>query len=223
MDKKDIINKIVETIKSSFEEIGFSLKSSNKFEKKNGNSLYVYEIGVTKSVTGHSLHLKLYLQNKDIANGVNQILKKVLTDPLVEYPKNWTSKIIEDSIKGRTSNKIICGLTDWRFFKKDEQSLEAFNKNFSIWFSTFEKLEDKNNWEVELIKSVNYAENWFCLVDNDTYLIEHTDYVSMYLLKRKKDMQKLEIKYDEICNRKKSQTQDTIELELFYKYLLKEV
>lgn len=34
MDKKDIINKIVETIKSSFEEIGFSLKSSNKFEKK---------------------------------------------------------------------------------------------------------------------------------------------------------------------------------------------
>ena len=63
--------------------------------------MYVYEIGVTKSVTGHSLHLKLYLQNKDIANGVNQILKKVLTDPLVEYPKNWTSKIIEDSIKVR--------------------------------------------------------------------------------------------------------------------------
>jgi hypothetical protein len=34
MDKKNIINKIVETIESSFEEIGFSLKSSNKFEKK---------------------------------------------------------------------------------------------------------------------------------------------------------------------------------------------
>ena len=66
MDKKDIMNKIVETIESSFKEIGFSLKTSNKFEKKNGNSLYVYEIDLTKSVTGHSLHLKLYLQNKDL-------------------------------------------------------------------------------------------------------------------------------------------------------------
>lgn len=223
MDKKDIINKIVETIKSSFEEIGFSLKSSNKFEKKNGNSLYVYEIGVTKSVTGHSLHLKLYLQNKDIANGVNQILKKVLTDPLVEYPKNWTSKIIEDSIKVRTSSNNICGLTDWRFLKKDEQSLEAFNKDFSIWFSTFEKLEDKKNWKAELIKSVDYAKKWFDLVDDDYYLKENTDNVSMYLLKRENDMKKLEIEYNEIYNREKSQNQDTTELELFYKYLLKEV
>lgn len=221
MDKKNIINKIVETIESSFEEIGFSLKSSNKFEKKNGNSLYVYEIDVTKSVTGYSLHLKLYLQNKDIANGVNRIMKKVLTDPLVEYPKNWTSKIIEDNIKVRTSNKNICGLTDWRFFKTDKQSLEAFNRDFSIWFSTFEKLEDKKKWKAELIKSVDYAKKWFDLVD-DTYLKENTDNVSMYLLKRENDMQKLEIKYNEIYNRKKSQNQDTVELDLFYKYLLKE-
>lgn len=221
MDKKDIINKIVETIELSFKEIGFSLKTSNKFEKKNGNSLYVYEIDVTKSVTGHSLHLKLYLQNKDIANGVNQIMKKVLTDPLVKYPKNWTSKIIEDNIKVRTSNKNICALTDWRFLKKEEQSLEDFNKSFSIWFSTFENLEDKKNWKAELIKSVDYAKKWFDLVD-DTYLKENTDNVSMYLLKRENDIQKLEIKYNEIYNRKKSQNQDTVELDLFYKYLLKE-
>lgn len=222
MNKKDIINKIVETIKSSFEEIGFSLKSSNKFEKKNGNSLYVYEIDVTKSLTGHSLHLKLYLQNKDIANGVNKILKKALTAPLVEYPKNWTSKILEDNIKVRTSNKNICGLTDWRCLKKDEQSLEAFNENFSIWFSIFERLEDKKNWKTELIKSVDYAKKWFDLVD-DAYLIENTDNVSMYLLKRENDKQKLETKYNEIYNRKKSQNQDTTELDLFYKYLLKGV
>lgn len=44
----------------------------------------------------------------------------------------------------------------------------------------------------------------------------------MYLLKRENDMQKLEIKYNEIYNRKKSQNQDTVELDLFYKYLLKE-
>jgi hypothetical protein len=62
---------------------------------------------------------------------------------------------------------------------------------------------------------------WFDLVD-DTYLKENTDNVSMYLLKRENDMQKLEIKYNEIYNRKKSQNQDTVELDLFYKYLLKE-
>lgn len=61
----------------------------------------------------------------------------------------------------------------------------------------------------------------FDLVD-DTYLKENTDNVSMYLLKRENDMQKLEIKYNEIYNRKKSQNQDTVELDLFYKYLLKE-
>lgn len=62
---------------------------------------------------------------------------------------------------------------------------------------------------------------WFDLVD-DTYLKENTDNVSMYLLKRENDMQKLEIKYNEIYNRKKTQNQDTVELDLFYKYLLKE-
>jgi hypothetical protein len=222
MDKKEIVKKITEVIKPNFEEIGFSLKSSNKFEKKKGNSLYVYEIDVTKSVTGHSLHLKLYFQNKEISNGVNRILKRVLADPTIIYPNNFTPKIIEDIIKGRTSNKDVYGLTDWRFFKNHEQSLEDFNEKFSIWFSTFEKLEDKNNWEAELIKSVKYSKDWFDLVDNDTYLIEHTDNVSMYLLKRKNDMQKLEVKYNEIYNRKKIQNQDTTELELFFKYLLEE-
>lgn len=144
-----------------------------------------------------------------------------MEDPLLEYPKNWTPKLIEDTIKSRTTNKNIYGLTDWRFFKNPEQTLDDFNENFSIWFSVFEKLEDKKNWETELIKSVDYAKDWFNLVDNDAYLIEHTDNVSMYLLKRKNDIQKLEIKYKEIYNRKKTQNQATTELELFYKYLLK--
>ena len=55
---------------------------------------------------------------------------------------------------------------------------------------------------------------WFDLVD-DTYLKENTDNVSMYLLKRENDMQKLEIKYNEIYNRKKSQNQDTVGLRKF--------
>lgn len=220
MDKKEILKEIVDVIKPSFDEVGFHFKSPNKFEYKNGNSLYIYEIDVAKSKTGHSLHLKLFLQNKEISNAVNQIMKLVLTDKETIFPENWTPKIIKDVIKERTSNKNILGLTDWRFFKDKEKTLEAFNKEFSIWFSTFKKLGDKKNWKEELIKSVHYAKYWFSLVNNKNYLIEHTEYVALYLLKQSNELQKLAKKYENILNKKKLQNQDTTEIRLFYKYLL---
>ena len=71
MEKKDIISKIVETIRSTFEQDGFKLKMPNKFVKRNGDSLYIYEICVTNLKTHFSLHLKLKLQNKSISIGVN--------------------------------------------------------------------------------------------------------------------------------------------------------
>ncbi|WP_277241264.1 hypothetical protein [Prevotella pallens] len=222
MEKKDIINKIVETIRTTFEQDGFKLKVPNKFVKRNGDSLYIYEICVTNLKTHFSLHLKLKLQNKSISTGVNNVLKKVLKNPGIKYPSNFTDKVIEDIFKGRTSNKDVYGLTDWRLFKEDEQTLNDFNERFSIWFSTFEKLENRMNWQTELLQSVDYAKSWFLLVDNDAYLIKHTDYVAMYLLKKQNNTKEVEAKYKEIYNRMKTLGQDTQELELFYKYLFQE-
>lgn len=222
MEKKDIISKIVETIKTTFEQDGFKLKMPNKFVKRNGDSLYIYEICVTNLKTHFSLHLKLKLQNKSISIGVNNILKKVLKNPGIKYPSNFSDKVIEDILKERTSNKDVYGLTDWRLFKEDEQTLNDFNERFSIWFSTFEKLENRMNWQTELLKSVDYAKSWFLLVDNDAYLIKHTDYVAMYLLKKQNNTKGVEAKYKEIYNRMKTLGQDTQELELFYKYLFQE-
>lgn len=222
MEKKDIISKIVETIKTTFEQDGFKLKVPNKFVKRNGDSLYIYEICVTNLKTHFSLHLKLKLQNKSISTGVNNVLKKVLKNPGIKYPSNFTNKVIEDIFKGRTSNKDVYGLTDWRLFKEDEQTLNDFNERFSIWFSTFEKLENRMNWQTELLQSVDYAKSWFLLVDNDAYLIKHTDYVAMYLLKKQNNTKGVEAKYKEIYNRMKTLGQDTQELELFYKYLFQE-
>ena len=219
MEKKDIINKIVETIRTTFEQDGFKLKVPNKFVKRNGDSLYIYEICVTNLKTHFSLHLRLKLQNKSISTGVNNVLKKVLKNPGIKYPSNFTNKVIEDIFKGRTSNKDVYGLTDWRLFKEDEQTLNDFNERFSIWFSTFEKLENRMNWQTELLQSVDYAKSWFLLVDNDAYLIKHTDYVAMYLLKKQNNTKGVEAKYKEIYNRMKTLGQDTQELELFYKYL----
>lgn len=219
MEKKDIISKIVETIRTTFEQDGFKLKVPNKFVKRNGDSLYIYEICVTNLKTHFSLHLRLRLQNKSISTGVNNVLKKVLKNPGIKYPSNFTDKVIEDILKERTSNKDVYGLTDWRLFKEDEQTLNDFNERFSIWFSTFEKLENRMNWQTELLQSVDYAKSWFLLVDNDAYLIKHTDYVAMYLLKKQNNTKGVEAKYKEIYNRMKTLGQDTQELELFYKYL----
>lgn len=222
MEKKDIISKIVETIRTTFEQDGFKLKVPNKFVKRNGDSLYIYEICVTNLKTHFSLHLKLKLQNKSISTGVNNVLKKVLKNPGIKYPSNFSNKVIEDIFKGRTSNKDVYGLTDWRLFKEDEQTLNDFNERFSIWFSTFEKIENRMNWQTELLQSVDYAKSWFLLVDNDAYLIKHTDYVAMYLLKKQNNTKGVEAKYKEIYNRMKTLGQDTQELELFYKYLFQE-
>ena len=222
MEKKDIISKIVETIRTTFEQDGFKLKMPNKFVKRNGDSLYIYEICVTNLKTHFSLHLKLKLQNKSISTGVNNVLKKVLKNPGIKYPSNFSNKVIEDIFKGRTSNKDVYGLTDWRLFKEDEQTLNDFNERFSIWFSTFEKIENRINWQTELLQSVDYAKSWFLLVDNDAYLIKHTDYVAMYLLKKQNNTKGVEAKYKEIYNRMKTLGQDTQELELFYKYLFQE-
>lgn len=222
MEKKDIISKIVETIRMTFEQDGFKLKVPNKFVKRNGDSLYIYEICVTNLKTHFSLHLKLKLQNKSISTGVNNVLKKVLKNPGIKYPSNFSNKVIEDIFKGRTSNKDVYGLTDWRLFKEDKQTLNDFNERFSIWFSTFKKLENRMNWQTELLQSVDYAKSWFLLVDNDAYLIKHTDYVAMYLLKKQNNTKGVEAKYKEIYNRMKTLGQDTQELELFYKYLFQE-
>ena len=142
-----------------------------------------------------------------------------MKDPIIKYPTNFTDKVIDGIVKGRTTNKDIYGLTDWRFFKEDEQTLNEFNAKFSIWFSNFEKLEEKDNWQTELLQSVDYAKSWFTLVDNDAYLIKHTDYVAMYLLKKLNNIKEVEAKYKEIYNRMRTLDQDTQELELFYKYL----
>ena len=140
----------------------------------------------------------------------------------MKYPSNFTAKTIAEILKARTSNKDVYGLTDWRFFKNEEQSLEDFNNQFSIWFSVFENIEDKENWEFQLTESVGFAQKWFDLVDNDEYLIEHTDNVAMVLLKRRNDAYRLKNKYEEIYNREKSQNRDTTELKLFYEHLLLE-
>ena len=126
MEKKDIISKIVETIRTTFEQDGFKLKMPNKFVKRNGDSLYIYEICVTNLKTHFSLHLKLKLQNKSISTGVNNVLKKVLKNPGIKYPSNFSNKVIEDIFKGRTSNKECLWINRLATLQRRRTNIERF-------------------------------------------------------------------------------------------------
>ena len=57
MEKKDIINKIVETIRTTFEQDGFKLKVPTSSWKEMETVYTSIEICVTKSKDTFSLHL----------------------------------------------------------------------------------------------------------------------------------------------------------------------
>jgi hypothetical protein len=220
MNSKDIINKLSEILLDKFTIDGFVLKN-NIFEKTISLSKkYQYVIDVKKSHTGFSLHLMLKLLEKNISNGVNTILKKVLLDKEMEYPKNWTQKDIEESIKTRIKNNVILMLTDWRIFKQENETLEEFNKIFSIWFCIFNEIEEKESWEEQLYKSIEFSQKWFNMADNEKYIIEHTIYGSLYLLRTNNETNYLDKKYLEYKTKYKNDKEFVKELEIFYKYLM---
>lgn len=222
MDKKDILQQIIDVIKVDFENIGFELKKNNIFEKKEQDFVYQYQINITKSKGGFSLHLKLMLLNRKITTPINKIIKEVLSDRRITFPSNWSKEDIEYSIKIRSNDKYVAMLTDWRLLKPINQSLEDFNNLFSIWFYSFTEIDEKKDWKNQLSISVDLAKKWFMLSSEDDYLINNTDLPALYLLKDRNDIEKLKDKYSCILSRMQKSNQDTKEIELFYEYLLKE-
>jgi hypothetical protein len=221
MDKKEVLQQIIDVIEADFENIGFRLKNNNIFEKKEQDYIYHYQIDIAKSKGGFSLHLRLMLLNKRITAPINKIMKKVLSDSRIIYPSNWSQKDIDYSIKTRTNDKYVAMLTDWRQLKPTNQSLEDFNNEFSIWFYSFTKIEEKKDWKNQLLISIDLAKKWFMLISEDNYLIDNTDLPALYLLKERNDMEKLKEKYNSILLRMQKLKQETKETEVFYEYLLK--
>jgi hypothetical protein len=204
MNCKEIEDKISGILLEKFSKSNFVLKK-NIFEKSLSRK-YQYVIDVKRSHNGYSLHLILKLLDKNISKGVNAILEKTLLDKEMEYPKNWTQKDIEYSIKACAKNNTILTLTDWRTFKTTNESLEEFNKKFSIWFCVYNEIEEKENWKEQLYTSFDFSKKWFEMVDNEEYIIENTIYESLYLLKTNNNMDYLSKRFKnirEICRDKK--------------------
>lgn len=219
MDKKQIIQKIVEIIETKFTKQGFENKRQRFFEKKEKEKIFQYEIDLGKPKGHFSLHLKLNILDKSISSYYNTVMKKVLTDKDIIFPKNWSQKDIEFSIKTRSSVKTVAMLTDWRNLKEESESLEDFNSKYSIWLYAFDELNEKKDWKEQFLLSVDLAVKWFNKAKTDEYLIQNTDLFGLCILKMKGSDEEIGLKFNKIKERMKNQKQDTKEVELFFSYL----
>ena len=216
--KDEVILDMAKVIGPLFEQKGFVQKKNIfEFHDSNTNNIYQYEILLSKSKGYFSLHLRLQLLNKPFMKEVNEVLKKVLLDKDYDYPDNWDDRTIKNSIKSRTSNFCLRMLTDWRHFKEENESLADFNDRFSIWVTAFNDINEIPNWKAQLVQSVLFTEKWILDIQSnpEQWIINHTAYPALYLLKKQNRIIELNEKYNYLL--KGNNYKD--ELMCFYKYL----
>jgi hypothetical protein len=219
--KDEVISKIVEVIKSPLEENGFSLKRKRLFEREGLNSnIQQYSISLSKRKGYFSLHLSLGIFNKPLLKNVNAVLKKALSDREYPHYEGWDNKSIESNIKVRIGNHYLSGLTDWKRFKEEGETLKEFAGRFSIWFCIFDEIEEIANWESQLLKSVEFALTYFAVETADAeWIINNTSLPALFLLKEAGRLDELTQKYEFLLEHKWHKWHKK-ELELFYKHLL---
>ena len=216
--KDEVILDIAKVIGSLFEKKGFVQKKNIfEFHDSNTNNIYQYEIWLSKSSGYFSLHLCLSVFNKPFMKEVNEVLKKVLLDKDYDYPKSWDDKMIKQSIKQRLSDFRLGAVTDWRDFKEENESLSDFNDRFFIWVTAFNDINEIPNWKAQLVQSVLFTEKWVSDIQSnpEQWIINHTAYPALYLLKKQNRIIELNEKYNYLL--KGNNYKD--ELMCFYKYL----
>ena len=148
---------------------------------------------------------------------VNKVLEKVLLDKDYDYLKGWDDKSIKSTIKSRLRDFILGMVTDWRDFKEKNESLSDFNDRFFIWVTAFNDINEIPNWKAQLVQSVLFTEKWVSDIQSnpEQWIINHTAYPALYLLKKQNRIIELNEKYNYLL--KGNNYKD--ELMCFYKYL----
>lgn len=213
--KDDIILDIAKVIGPLLEKKGFSRKK-NYFElDDNIGNTYQYEICLSKNKGHFTLHLRLKLLNKSLMKEVNKVLEKTLLDKDYSYPNNWGDHDIKTSIKTRINDFCLAMVTDWRYFKKENETLEDFRKRFSIWMCVFDDINEIDDWKEQLIESLEFAEKWFLNIGSHQWVIDNTLYPAMYILKKEGKNTELNSKYEEVLSKVRTEN----EAKLFFNYL----
>ena len=218
ISKEEIINDIATVIREPFEKRGFAQKRKRFFECEDDHrNVLQYEISLSTLKGYFSMHLRLNILNKPLLKEINLILGKALHDAEYPYHESWSPEFIKKTISERIRNYFLFGLTDWRVFKRNDETLEDFNNRFSVWFCNFDSIDDIEKFEIQLLDSVEYAVEWFSTVlKSNNWIIENTDYPALYFLKKQGDFDGLSKKYNELLSKHRVKK----EAELFYKYLM---
>ena len=216
--KDEVILDIAKVIGPLFEQKGFVQKKNIfEFHDSNTNNIYQYEILLSKSKGYFSLHLRLNLLNKPFMKEVNEVLKKVWLDEDFIRLEDSSDEMIKYAMKLRLSNFRLRMLTDWRDFKEENESLSDFRDRFSIWVTAFNDINEIPNWKAQLVQSVLFTEKWVLDIQSnpEQWIINHTAYPALYLLKKQNRIIELNEKYNYLL--KRSNYKD--ELMYFYKHL----
>ncbi len=216
--KDEVILDIAKVIGPLFEQKGFVQKKNIfEFHDNNTNNIYQYEILLSKSKGYFSLHLRLNLLNKPFMKEVNEVLKKVWLDEDFIRLEDSSDEMIKYAMKLRLSNFSLGMVTDWRDFKEENESLSDFRDRFSIWVTAFNDINEIPNWKAQLVQSVLFTEKWVLDIQSnpEQWIINHTTYPALYLLKKQNRIIELNEKY----NYSLTSYDADDELIYFYKYL----
>ncbi len=216
--KDEVISDIAKVIGPLFEQKGFVQKKNIfEFHDSNTNNIYQYEILLSKSKGYFSLHLRLNFLNKPFMKEVNEVLKKVWLDEDFIRLEDSSDEMIKYAMKLRLSNFRLRMLTDWRDFKEENESLSDFRDRFSIWVTAFNDINEIPNWKAQLVQSVLFTEKWVSDIQSnqEQWIINHTAYPALYLLKKQNRIIELNEKY----NYSLTSYDADDELIYFYKYL----
>ena len=128
-----------------------------------------------------------------------------------------SDKTVKETIKLRLRDFILGMVTDWRDFKEKNESLSDFNDRFFIWVTAFNDINEIPNWKAQLVQSVLFTEKWISDIQSnpEQWIINHTAYPALYLLKKQNRIIELNEKYNYLL--KGNNYKD--ELMCFYKYL----
>ena len=216
--RDEVISDIAKVIGPLFEQKGFVQKKNIfEFHDTNTNNIYQYEILLSKRKGYFSLHLRLNLFNKPFMKEVNKVLKKVWLDEDFIRLDGRSDEMIKYAMKIRLSDYNLGMVTDWRDFKEENESLADFNDRFSIWVTAFNDINEIPNWKAQLVQSVLFTEKWVSDIQSnpEQWIINHTAYPALYLLKKQNRIIELNEKYNYSLTLYNSNN----ELIFFYKYL----
>lgn len=232
VDKKEILNQIVNVLEKPFATHGFRYVRGGRFVRKlsDGNTEQQYHITFRKKYSCFLMSIQLIVQNKVLLKDFDVLLK----DTLIFGYKNRNLKddFRNECIKRVLKQKYVtlCELGDWRKLKEENESLESFNTRFSLWFTPyFEDLDDLNNffekkgsptWQEQCLTSINLSLKYFKKTEDINWIINNTEYEGLFILKQMGRVEEVENKYNSLLERKRKYGNNTESMESFYELLM---